>query len=260
MFKHSRYLFLVIILALLGFIFYPLIFMPIKNGLYKISEPLSYDINIAVIGTKNFLYNISQIQSLTRTNQELRNENLKLLAENSQLEELRHQNQLLQEELGFSKNNSTQELVPAEVIARPSNPYLSGFKINKGYKDGLKEKQPLISRGFLVGIINKVYDNYSEVTLISDSKNIIPVILSQSRGTGLLKGGLAGLSIDEVPVDIMVKPGEQVLTSSLGDLLPKDIPIGTVDKVISQESEIFQTVAVSSPISLSKLELVFVIK
>ena len=132
------------------------------------------------------------------------------------------------------------------------------LKINKGSDDGVKDGQPVISHGYLIGVTSQTTSNNSEVFLITNTRSLVPIILQDSRGTGLLKGGLEGLIAREIPVDSEIKIGESVLTSGLGGDLPAGIPVGQVTDIISKESEIFQQVTVDSPVNIGKLEVVFI--
>lgn len=258
--KNYRFLVLITFLALVALIIYPLGVLPARNFVNRLISPISKDVSTFVIGSKNFFYNISQINSLTKTNQELRDENLQLSSQTSQCLEIAHQNQILSEELGFAKNDTSKELIPAYITGQSPSSFMQVFKINKGSLDGVTVGKPVVSQGYLIGVISEVSDHDSQVNLITNSNSLIPVMLADSRGTGLLKGGLEGLSIKEIPVDTDVKIGEQVLTSGLGGDLPQDISIGKVSKIVSKESEIFHEATVDSPIKFGKLEVVFVYK
>lgn len=258
--KHYRFLILVTFLALVALVIYPLGILPIRGFTMRIINPISQEISTFVLGSKNFFRNISQINSLTIVNNDLRQENLRLQSANSQCTEIAHQNQILSEGLGFSQQNSSQELVPAYITGRAPSSFVQELKINKGTIDGLKKGKPVVAQGYLIGVISNASDHTSEVSLINNSRSLIPVMLQDSRGTGLLSGGLAGLSVKEIPIDNEIKIGEAVMTSGLGGDLPQGIPIGKVTKIISKESEIFQQVALDSPIDIGRLEIVFVYK
>jgi len=88
----------------------------------------------------------------------------------------------------------------------------------------------------------------------------VPALLQGSRAQGLLRGGISGLVVEKIPFDVAIGENEDILTSGLGDVFVKDIPIGKVAQVISKESEIFKEVSVSSPVEFDKLEVVFVIQ
>ncbi|EKD56187.1 MAG: hypothetical protein ACD_58C00274G0003 [uncultured bacterium] len=260
MFKHYRFLILTTLLALVALFIYPLGVLPVKGFFTKITSPLSYEISTFVLGSKNFFHNISQINSLTKMNNELREENLRLQSTNSQCDEIAHQNQILSDQLNLSNNSFSVDQIPAGIIGKSPSGFIQTLKINKGSRVGVQKGKPVLSQGFLIGVVTDVGETWSEVFLVNNSRSLIPVILQTSRGTGLLKGGLEGLMVKDIPVDSEITIGEQVLTSGLGGDLPAGIPVGSVSRIISKESEIFHQVVVNSPINVNKLEVVFVYK
>ena len=117
-----------------------------------------------------------------------------------------------------------------------------------------------INRRFLVGRVRSVSSNSANILLITSNSSSIPALLQESRGTGLVKGGLSGLRMDNIPLDTKIRDNETVVTSDLGGLLPKGIPIGQIDKVASSQSDMMQLASIKTPIQINKLEMVFVIK
>lgn len=258
MFKHYRFLILVTILALVALVIYPLGVLPIRGFTMRIINPISEEISTFVLGGKNFFHNISQINSLTKANHDLKEENLRLISESVKCQEIAHQNQILNQELGFMGQNGNQELIPVYITGRAPSGFVQELKTNKGNLDGVQQGKPVVSQGFLIGVVSGTTSHTSQIALVNSSRFLIPVILQDSRGTGLMSGGLAGLVVKEIPIDNQIKVNETVLTSGLGGDLPPGIPIGKISQIISKESEMFQQTAVDSPIDIGKLEVVFI--
>ncbi len=257
--KSNKFLITILVILIVGAIS-SLWINPVRNIMAEIVSPFSKVINNSANGIGGFFNNIKSIKNLLKENTQLKQDNLSLQAQLDNLKEVKHQNNILLEEIGFSKNQTQFELIPSQVTGRGINGFLQSIKINCGSKDGVKEGAAVLSSGFLIGKISKVYETNAEVTLITNSNSLIPVVLQDSRGTGLLKGGLSGLIIEDIALDSQIKSGEVVLTSGLGGDLPSGISVGKTENIISSNSEIFQRVSVKSPIEFSKLEIVFVIK
>jgi len=258
--KNYRYYISILVLVLIGFVIYPLGILPFKGTFEKLISPFAKAASTFTLGTKNFFFNISQINKLTKINQDLANQILQLKADNTKCSEIAHQNEILQKELGFSEGSQGINTTPAAIISRSPSGFVQEFTINKGSKDGIQSGRPVLSDGYLIGTISEIYDTTSKVFLLTNYKSLVPVVLQNSRGTGLLKGGLEGLSIKDIAIDSQIQVGEKILTSGLGGDLPQGIVIGEVEKIISKESEIFQIVSVKYPINLNKLEVIFIQK
>jgi len=206
-----------------------------------------------------FFKDIAQLKRITNQNSNLIAENLNLQSQLAKLTETEYENEILKKELGFMQNQDPTKVVACAIIGQSSG-YLRTLTLDKGSSSGLNEGDAVISQGVLVGTLSTVRNDNSEVTLITDYNSIVPVVLGTSRGTGLLRGGLAGISVENIPLNISIKVNEQVLTSGLGGQIPQGILVGSVTDITSKEGEIFQKVNVASPVDFSKLEVLFVVK
>ncbi|AKM82484.1 MAG: rod shape-determining protein MreC, rod shape-determining protein MreC [Berkelbacteria bacterium GW2011_GWE1_39_12] len=250
----------VFLIILTGLILSPTKYMKnIRNSFWVMAKPVGLGFRHSVGQAFPFVRQILQIGYVVRQNSNLISENLGLQSQVAKMTEVQYENEILKKELGFLKNTNSTKIVPAAIIGQSSG-YLRSVVIDKGKKNGLTNGDAVISQGVLVGTVSDARDNNSEVTLVTDFNSLIPVVLQDSRGTGLLRGGLQGMMVDEVPLNISIKKGENVVTSGLGGQIPAGILVGKTTEIISKEGEIFQKVAVSSPVDFSRLEVLFVTK
>jgi rod shape-determining protein MreC len=258
--KKWRYIIVVLTIAVLGLIFSPSKYtQPIKNVFWQIAEPFGYASRHTIGKAFPFVKDIFHLKTIINENSNLTSENLDLQSRLAKLTETEYENEILKKELGFMKNQDVNKTIAAAIIGQSSG-YLKTLTIDKGSSSGIKEGDAVISQGVLVGTLTQVRSDNSDVTLITDFNSLVPVVLESSRGTGLLRGGLGGLSVEDIPLNIQVQKDEKVLTSGLGGQIPAGILIGKVTSVISKEGEIFQKASVISPVDFSKLEVLFVIK
>ena len=258
--RRWRFVIVILILALLGFSLYPTGFTkPIKNYFWQGLKPIGLGFRLSFGKILPFFKDIGHLRSIVKQNKDLINENLSLQSQLAKLSEVGYENEILKKELGFLKTQNASTIIPAAIIGQSSG-YLRSLVIDKGQADGLLQGDAVSSQGYLVGTLTDVRENNSELTLITDFNSLVPVVLQGSRGTGLLRGGLNGLSVEDIPLNIGIKKGENVITSGLGGQIPSGILVGTVTEVISKEGEIFQKVSVSSPIDFSRLEVLFIVK
>ncbi len=255
-----RFIIIILSVAILGFFLSPLGFSRTsRNYFWEIAQPVGLATRASLGKVFPFLGDLFHFRRIIQQNSNLVKENLDLQSKLGKLTEVDYENEVLKKELGFMKSQNSQETLPAAIIGQSSG-YLKSLIIDKGKDFGLKEGDAVISQGFLVGTLTDVRENNSEVTLIIDFNSLVPVVLQNSRGTGLLRGGLSGLAVEDIPLNISTQKDENVITSGLGGRIPQGILIGKVTGVISKEGEIFQKVAIASPVDFSKLEVLFVIK
>lgn len=209
--------------------------------------------------TINFTAVIASLGDLARENAELRSRNIELEAQLVGLKEVEHENAILRQELSFVKEGG-KDYLPAQLIGRSATGLHKDLILNRGRRDGLRLGQAVVAQGFLVGVINHVQESQSTVLLINHPRSLVPALLQDSRSTGLLRGGISGLSLTDILIDAPVQIGETVLTSGLGGELPVGIPIGKVVSLESKKGDITKKAAIVSPNDSSKLELVFIRK
>ncbi len=231
-----------------------------QNTFWVVLKPISIGFQYSFGRLAPFFKNIFHLNQIIKQNKDLVSENLELQSKLATLSEVGYENEILKKELNFAQTKSQDaELVPSAIIGRTAG-YLKAMTIDKGEKDGLKAGQAVISQGFLVGTVTEARADNAEVTLVTNFSSLVPVILENSRGTGLLRGGLQGLTVEDIPLNIEIQSGENVITSGLGGQIPSGVAVGKMVAVVSRQGEIFQKITVSSPIDFSKLEVLFVVK
>jgi len=215
----------------------------------RVSQKISNGVNL-----------LKSINELSKENSQLKQINTKNLAEIAELKYVKNENEQLREDLKFSQSRVDLELLSTSVIGYSPIGSFQSLTIDRGSDDGVKEGQAVVSSGFLVGKVKNVSSSTSEVWLISNRNLLTPVVLTGSQVTGILKGGIRGLVIDNIPVDTKISKGELVVTSSIENLYPAGIAVGEIEEIISQEEEIFIQVRISSPINIGNIRTLFIVK
>lgn len=230
------------------------ILAPVQKGLYSAS---------------NYVYNVfSGIGE--RYNMQKEYEELKIKVEELEkdlyrLEELEKQNERLKNLALFLDENEDTVVTGANVIAKNPGNWFNNITIDKGSKHGVAVNMAVVTNQGLVGRVIEVADTWSKVRTIVDGKSAVSGIVQRNRDNGLLKGNNSLGSEDGLcrmiylPEDSNVAPGDKVLTSSLGEIFPKGIYIGEVEKVIKNERELYKTAIVRPGVDFQRLEEVLVV-
>jgi len=247
-------------LLVLGYFFLPERFVnPFRNALQFIASPVEKVVFAFSRKTGSLISSVTEINGLRGENNELKEKIYALMKENTDLGEVRSENELLKKEIEV-RAGKPQNLLKATVInSEPSN-FLESFTVDQGAEAGVKVGQAAIYQGILVGKVSSVTNSTAQITLVLSSRSIVQGELSESRIMGIVKGGLQGIYLDNISQDVPFKSGETVITSGLGGDLPKGIIIGKVDKVTTPKSEIFQTFSLTNPLDFHRIEAVFIIK
>ena len=197
---------------------------------------------------------------LTQRNAELEAEIARLQAEIIEFQQENTELQVLSALLDFARAHPENEYLTAAIIGRDPSPFLHYVIINRGSDDSLVRGMPVVSQQGLIGRIAAVTSGASRVQLITDPDSAINVRIEPSGAEAILSGSITGdISLDLVPQDTDINPGDLVLTSGLGGNYPPNILIGQVASVRQRPFELFQTASVQPVVDFSNLEIALVI-
>lgn len=200
------------------------------------------------------------VTELMQRNAELNNEVASLETQIIGLQQQLTEYQILSSLLDFARAYPEYEYVGASVIGRDPSPFLHYVIINRGSDDGLRRGMPVVTQQGLVGRVSRVTAAGANIQLITDPAMNINVRLQPSRVRAVLSGSITGdLSLDFIPQEANVVPGDLVLTSGFGGNYPPNILIGQVTGVRSQDYDLFQSGSVQPVVDFERLEIVLVI-
>jgi len=196
-------------------------------------------------------------------NEDLRDETRRLNLEIIELRKEAAQARRLRDLLGFRSPESwTSE--GATVIAHRMGPNagLETVIVDKGSSDGFDVDTPVITPEGAVGRVFKVSPNFSDVLLLTDPNSRISVIGQQTRVNGILAGQGPGvlLQVLYVPINDSVEQGELLVTSGLGGVFPKGVPVARVVSIERSSISLFQTVLADPLVNFKDLEEVLLIR
>jgi len=194
--------------------------VPVKNDFYEISSPIQKTFWTAGESSSNFLGSLFNGVYLSKENNDLAQENQKLLSQVAALQSIEQGNQA-QSDVSTTCQDSGFKLVMAGVSGLDSDI----LSVNKGSADGIAVGMPVINQqGVLFGKILKVYKNFSQVILVSNKNSVINVKIQSPSGTspeggqtleidGVVKGngGLAAY-LDLIPISSTINSGDVLVT------------------------------------------------
>jgi rod shape-determining protein MreC len=158
------------------------------------------------------------------------------------------------------------ETTGAQVIANGVSNFEWTITIDKGSSDGIHENMPVIASAGLVGHVVNVGTSSSVVQLIIDPDSSVAGRLDVSRQTGLLSGeGQDDLQMSLVEPTVEVAPDEHVVTAGYRiagvaeSLYPPNVLIGTVSRVLDEDSATEKFLTVRPAVDFSSLSLVLVV-
>ena len=153
----------------------------------------------------------------------------------NQVEQLANENVHLRKLLGLRERLNTPS-VAAEVLYDAADPYSRKVVIDKGLAQGVEAGSPVIDESGVLGQVTRVHPLISEVTLVTDADQAIPVLNTRTGTRGIAYGdagryGSGGLELRYMAANADVQPGDLLTTSGVDGVYPPGIPVAKVAKV-----------------------------
>lgn len=240
--KFIPILWIVVIITLL--VFFSKVKVPgistIAGGVTSTIVDISQSVKGIVTGGFKYFGNTKKLkQENKKLKEEIEDLEYKLL----EIKKIEADNQNLREKLEIKERYNHFKLVYADIVIKNYDNFDETFVVDKGVNDGVKEKQTVITKDGLLGYISRVSKNTSVVTTILDPNVSVGVEIASVNKNALVKGDFslkneAKLKLTYIPIDIEVSKDEIVYTSGIGQVYPKGIPVGIIEKVINKKNEI----------------------
>jgi rod shape-determining protein MreC len=158
------------------------------------------------------------------------------------------------------KNAVKSPTLAATVIGEDLTAWFRTLVINRGSSSGLTEGMAVVAADGVIGQIVKVAPNTSRVLLLTDHASGIAATIQRSRARGVIKGKGEGFcSLEFTTREEDVKVGDMVVTSGIGGVFPKGLPVGEVTMVKRGEYGIFQTVTIRPSVNIAHLEDILIV-
>ncbi len=200
-----------------------------------------------------------QRPKLRQENETLKTEIKKLKSELLDLDETKHEISRLESLLKL-KQNFIKRGIAAQVIARDPSHWTQFIVINKGIRDGIRKNTVLINADGLIGkvVVSGAYS--ARAILLTDPEARASAMNQRTRDVGLIEGtGSLMLKMTYLDRQSNIQVGDMIMTSGLGGIYPKGIPIGKVELVGNEKNNLSLYASVRPFVPFAKLEEVLCI-
>jgi len=207
---------------------------PLRAGLSTLILPMQWLVlqpgeALSAMGT--YFQNLDQAQT------NLKAAELKVLQQSvrsQQVEQLQIENQNLRQLMGLQSSMAVTSQT-AEVLFDVPDPYNQRIVIDRGQLKNVALGSPVIDAGGVVGQVTRVYPLTSEVTLLTDKDQSIPVLNSRTGARNITSGDiLAGQPMIElkfVPASADVKEGDLLTTSGIDGVYPAGLQVARISHI-----------------------------
>jgi rod shape-determining protein MreC len=132
----------------------------------------------------------------------------------------------------------------AEILYAARDPFTRRVIVDRGGQAGVEAGQPVIDELGVLGQVTRAYPLTSEVTLLTDKDQAIPVEVQRSGLRAVLAGAGAGaMELRFLATNADVQPGDILVTSGLDGVYLPGLPVARVAKIDRDNSFSFARIA-----------------
>lgn len=196
---------------------------------------------------------------LLEENRQLKEKSQQMESQLARLNELEKENARLQELLRAAREVSRPSQ-SARVLYRTPGNWLETLVAGKGRTSGVKENSVVLSARGIVGKVIRVDEATCVVRLISDPQMEISAISQRSRDVIILQGNYSKeLKGKLIPPQVDLQKGDLLLSSGLGGIYPKGVPIGQISWISKNDADPNPKIKVDLAANLNHLEEVLIV-
>jgi rod shape-determining protein MreC len=215
------------------------------NALHKpvasIFIPVGQALTWPIRSSGRFLTTIAEYHDIHKENEMLRKQLDERLRDNSDCEVLRETNAKQARLLGIPERERMKSAY-GEIVS--SNSFGgNSFITNIGFKDNIHEGDMVLSsRGNVIGFVSSATDNYSKIKSLTDINSQILAKVSGTEIFAFLQGNNTEYPYLEYysNPDFVPEIGMKISTSSVNSLMPEDIPIGEIKKIVNKSRALIE--------------------
>lgn len=202
-----------------------------RNALSVVTYPLQMAAATPADVVSNASRYFGTLIDVQLENAELRRHQLGAGERLLRFEHLEQENAHLRELLQMSRRVATRSIA-ADILYNAPDPFARKVILDRGAQQGVEPGLVVVDARGVIGQITRVHPIQSEVTLLTDRNQSIPVSVVRNGVRGVLYGvGRGMLEMRHVLADVDIQPGDELVTSGLDGLFVPGLPVATVTRV-----------------------------
>ncbi|APR03021.1 rod shape-determining protein MreC [Thauera chlorobenzoica] len=199
-----------------------------RNALSVITYPLQMAAATPADVVRNAARYFGTLIDVQLENAELRRHQLGAGERLLRFEQLEQENTRLRELLQMSQRVGVKSIA-AEILYNAPDPFARKVILDRGAQQGVEAGLAVVDAQGVIGQVSRVHPIQSEVTLLTDREQAIPVSVVRNGVRGVLYGnGRGTLEMRHALADVDLQPGDQLVTSGLDGVFVPGLPVATV--------------------------------
>jgi rod shape-determining protein MreC len=237
---------------------------PLRTAVAAVLFPVQWVAMRPVLAARYVSDYFGGLHSAKTTEEDARRKLILQAQRANQVEQLTLENVQLRKLLEL-RDRLTTPATAAEVLYDAADPYTRKVIIDKGLAHGLEPGSPVIDESGVLGQVTRVHPLISEVTLVTDREQVIPILNTRTGARGVAYGdagahGAGGLELRYMATNADVQAGDLLTTSGVDGVYPPGIPVGKVEKVERRPDSAFARISCAPQARVDGARHVMVLK
>lgn len=254
-----------------------MLFFTINNGNHNIltsavnetgswiGRTFSAPVNVVV----NFVDSVDELINTYHENQHLKRKIGEIDELQVRIVDLETENEKMRQELELTEVLGDFDVVHATVIARNPDQWMETLTINVGLNQGLRENMAVMAGNGLIGRVIEVNPSSAKVMLLTTQQQNESKVAARiqtkedSSANGIISSydrRSGNYIMTQVDPSAQISPGDMVITSGLGGVIPSQLLIGEVAETYMDDYGLFRVVEVEPAGEMTDIRFVTVIK
>ncbi|MDB5750247.1 MAG: mreC [Ramlibacter sp.] len=220
---------------------------PVRTAVAAVLFPLQWVAMRPVLAARYAGDYFGGLHNARTTEEESRRKLILQALRANQVDQLALENSQLRKLLALRQRLTTPSTA-AEVLYDAADPYTRKVIIDKGMVHSIQAGSPVIDESGVLGQVTRVHPLISEVTLVTDREQVIPILNTRTGARGIAYGdagthGSGGLELRYMAANADVQAGDLLTTSGVDGVYPPGIPVAKVEKVERRPDSAFARIS-----------------
>jgi len=203
----------------------------VRQALSAVIYPVQEAVHVPVRSLTRSGNYVRSLEELQEENRDLKRKRLADGPDLLRLKQLEEENARLRRLLAVKERERASGQV-AQILYTARDPFSRRIVVNKGMTDGVGAGYPVVDDTGIIGQVTRVYPFVSEITLITDKEQSLPVQIVRTGMRSVIFGlGDGRLEIRFLPLNADVQEGDLVVTSGLDGIFLPGFPVARVERV-----------------------------
>ncbi len=200
----------------------------LRQGVSLFTHPLQQAAHAPIDVLRNSADYFSSLSRLEDENIRLKRAQLENAETILRTQQLEIENERLRKLLDVRERQKVNGQV-AQIVYAARDPFSRRVIVDKGLQDKITAGQPVVDDAGIVGQVTRVFPFVSEITLITDKDQAVPVQILRTGQRSVVFGlGNGQLELRYLPATTDVQNGDILVTSGLDGIFPRGLPVARV--------------------------------